>query len=197
MKKETKKKLIISLSVIIPLILIITFTLVYNLNPSFQIFISGKDVIRHSYEEFEGGSNEIFISEKDGQLYFDVYKRSRSTVFNGFLGNIGESESIPQKLLESFALEGYSPEGSAMVFVFDQQVLDGRIDSKFKTLFIQKAPENAKDDTQKFKNYNVTSEIIEHKGNRYQLVTAHRIINHDMNNFGIEEMLEFISEINN
>lgn len=196
MKTSKKNKIIIYLSIIIPLILIVVFIAVWNHNPSFQMFFSGKEIISYTYEEYDGGSNEIFISIKNGQLYFDVFKRNSATVHNGLLGELGESESAPERVFMSYSLDGYEPEGSAMVYIIEQRVTDGRIDSSFRTMLIQKAAENATETTQKIDNYNVTSQILEHKGNKYQLIIAERIINHEMNNFGLEDMKEFINQIN-
>ena len=196
MKTSKKNKIIISLSIIIPLILIVVFIAVWNHNPSFQMFFSGKEIISYTYEEYDGGSNEIFISIKNGQLYFDVFKRNSATVHNGLLGELGESESAPERVFTSYSLDGYEPKGSAMVYIIEQRVTDGRIDSSFRTMLIQKAAEDATETTQKIDNYNVTSQILEHKGNKYQLIIAERIINHEMNNFGLEDMKEFINQIN-
>ena len=90
-----KKRLIITFSIAIPIILIISFVSAFliklNNSPELQLKLSGKNIIHTiKFEEQRIGHflNEIFITESDNKICFDVYEREVKSKINSIINSI-------------------------------------------------------------------------------------------------------------
>ena len=200
--KRNKKKIIITLSVIIPLILILSLTAAFikwQSDPEVKLKLSGKNVIHTVKYEDYNGVKEIYVCEKEGVLDFEVYERDVYDKVSGLLGFLGTEIGKAQRINieeQTFLTDYYKPCENSFLYVNDTVKENESLNVKLKAFYVQKAPENAKQGEFEFENYEALSEIIEHEGEKYQLISLKRIINHGMNNLSTDEIIEFANKIN-
>lgn len=205
-----KKRLIITFSIAIPIILIISFVSAFliklNNSPEHQLKLSGKNIIHTiKFEEQRIGHflNEIFITESDNKICFDVYEREVKSKINSIMGAYGTEYGKLRKIefngCDMFADYDQLNEECA-IYVHDPNERENlnfkQYASYYTVYYVQKAPLGAGNGSYEFDNLIVATQIIDYNNVKYQLLTLRRKNNIEVNNLNITDIENIIYKIN-